>query len=440
MKTMNQIHLAAALLLALSGTALGQVGCDGAGLKLPDGFCATVFAENLGRARHLAVSARGDVYVALRQPVHDSGIASRVIAGIKDMFGLREPVHGGGGIAALRDTNADGRADVVRYFGDVAGSGIAIYDGHLYFGTVTKVVRWSLAGDALVPVGDPQVVVSGMPVQHQHSARSLVINPQGDLFINIGAPSNSCQKQDRQTGSPGIDPCPLLRLHGGIWRFSAEKTGQVFDAAHRYATGIRNAVAMDWNAPMDHLYVIQHGRDDLHRLWPELYTPEQNANLPAEEFLRVDQGDHFGWPYCYYDPFKDKKLLAPEYGGDGSEVGRCARFEDPVLAFPAHWAPNGLLFYYRAAFPNAYSGGAFIAFHGSWNRAPFPEQGYKVVFVAFEDGMPADGDWRVFADGFAGKSFPANTEYRPVGLARDHDGALYVSDDVQGRIWRITYE
>ncbi|MDN5870112.1 MAG: hypothetical protein L0H73_05255, partial [Nitrococcus sp.] len=235
---MNRIQLAAVLLLALSGTALAQGGCDSAGLKLPDGFCATVFADNIGRARHLAVSAHGDVYVALREPVQPSGIVSRVTAGIKGMLGLQEPVHGGG-IAALRDTNADGHADVVRYFGEVAGSGIAIHDGHLYFGTVTKVVRWSLAGDALVPVGDPQVVVSGMPVQHQHSARSLVINPQGDLFINIGAPSNSCQKQDRQTGSPGIDPCPLLRLHGGIWRFSAEKTGQVFDAAHRYATGIR---------------------------------------------------------------------------------------------------------------------------------------------------------------------------------------------------------
>ncbi|MDN5871696.1 MAG: PQQ-dependent sugar dehydrogenase, partial [Nitrococcus sp.] len=368
------------------------------------------------RARHMAVTAEGDVFVALRHRVP------------------------GGGIAALRDTNGDGRADVTEYFGAAGGSGIAIHDGHLYFGTVTEVVRWSLAGDSLVPEGDPQVVVSGMPVQDQHSARSLVINPRGDLFINIGAPSNSCQKQDRESVSPGMDPCPLLPLHGGIWRFSAQKTGQVFDAAHRYATGIRNAVAMDWNARVDQLYVVQHGRDDLHRLWPELYTPKQNANLPAEEFLRVDEGDDFGWPYCYYDPFKDKKLLAPEYGGDGSKVGRCARFEDPILAFPAHWAPNGLLFYYGAAFPNAYSGGAFIAFHGSWNRAPFPQQGYKVVFVAFKDGLPVDGDWRLFADGFAGKSFPDVTEYRPVGLARSPDGALYVSDDTKGRIWRITHE
>lgn len=416
--TKNGLVAALFLLLAGTGAAMAQDDCDTAGLALADGFCATVFADDLGPVRHMAISADGDVYVALRKSVD------------------------GHSIVALRDTDGDGRADVVRFFGEAGGTGIAIHHGYLYFGTVTQVLRWPLHDKTLVPEGPSQVVVAGLPVQRQHAARSLVITPQGELFINIGAPSNSCQKQDRKPNSPGIDPCPMLRLHGGIWRFSATATGQQFDAAHRYATGIRNAVAMDWNARQAQLYVMQHGRDALHRLWPQLYTQKQSAILPAEQFFRVDEGDNFGWPYCYYDARKHRKVLAPEYGGDGDTVGRCSQFENPIMAFPAHWAPNGLLFYYGDAFPDSYTGGAFIAFHGSWNRAPFPQQGYKVVFVPMADGLADDDQWQVFADGFAGKeplSPAADAEYRPMGLAVGPEGALYISDDHHGRVWRITY-
>lgn len=417
-----------ALVLGLAGLAAGPVmaapDCGDAGLQLPPGFCATVFADELGSARHLAITADGRVYVALRQP------------------------RDGGGIVALVDTNGDGVADKKANFGEAGGTGIAIYDGYLYLGTVTEVLRYPLPAQGLVPEAGPQVVVTGMPEQTQHRARSLVINDKGDLFVNIGAPSNACQEADRQRRSPGQDPCPLLQRHGGIWRFDADELNQQFTPQARFATGIRNAVAMDWYGAVDALYILQHGRDSLHRLWPELYTEKQSANLPAEEFFKVEQGDNFGWPYCYYDPCQDKKVLAPEYGGDGDKVGRCAEFEDPILAFPAHWAPNGLLFYNAQGegdsegFPDKYSGGAFIAFHGSWNRAPLPQQGYKVVFVPFEGGLPATGEWREFASGFAGQwplSSPGQAEYRPVGLARGPGGALYVTDDAQGRIWRISH-
>ncbi len=132
-------------------------------------------------------------------------------------------------------------------------------------------------------------------------------------------------------------------------------------------------------------------------------------------------------------------MLAPEYGGDGRKAGRCAEKIEPIVAFPAHWGPNGLLFYSGAQFPERYRGGAFIAFHGSWNRAPLPQGGYNVVFVPFAGDRPA-GVWEIFADGFAGPDVsPRGAEHRPVGLAQGPDGSLYVSDDRGGRIYRISY-
>jgi mono/diheme cytochrome c family protein len=133
-------------------------------------------------------------------------------------------------------------------------------------------------------------------------------------------------------------------------------------------------------------------------------------------------------------------VLAPEYGGDGGNaVGPCATKKAPIATFPAHWAPLDLTFYRGKMFPARYRGGVFIAFHGSWNRAPFPQQGYNVVFVPFSGGNPS-GQFEVFADGFAGAvKSPAQALHRPAGIAVGPDGALYISDDVRGRIWRVIY-
>jgi mono/diheme cytochrome c family protein len=186
--------------------------------------------------------------------------------------------------------------------------------------------------------------------------------------------------------------------------------------------------------------VTQHGRDQLHEDWPELYTAQQGFDLPAEEVVILKEGANYGWPYCYYDGTQKKLVLAPEYGGDGGKkVGTCDEFDPPVAALPAHWAPNDLKIYKGSEFPNAYQGGAFIAFHGSWNRAPGPQGGYNIVFQPLADGK-SSGDYIVFADGFAGpKKDPGGAVHRPSGLAVGPDGALYISDDKAGRIWRITY-
>jgi glucose/arabinose dehydrogenase len=390
-------------------------------ITLSNGFGAYVVADDIGKARHMAVRDNGDIYVKLRQP------------------------EKGGGLLALRDTTGDGRADIKTYFGpEVEGTGIAIHNDYLYFSSDTIVYRSPLSEGELLPTAKPEVVVSGFLPQGQHATKSFTISEQGDLFVNVGAPSNACQEQMRTPGSPGQDPCPQLDRQAGIWKFDANTPGQTQQAdGQRYATGIRNAVAVEWNNNVSTLYALQHGRDQLNTLYPELFTDEQSAELPAEEFLRIEEGDDFGWPFCYYDPQQNTKVLAPEYGGDGQEVGRCADAKDPIMAFPAHWAPNDLVFYEGDMFPEQYRNGAFIAFHGSWNRAPMPQKGYLIAFVPMENGMPS-GEYERFADEFAGEGgeieSPSDAEFRPTGLATGPDGSVYISDDVSGRIWRVFYD
>jgi glucose/arabinose dehydrogenase len=122
--------------------------------------------------------------------------------------------------------------------------------------------------------------------------------------------------------------------------------------------------AMDWNQADKKLYIVMHGRDDLHLLWPGKFSPWQSAILPSEEFLQVNEGDNFGWPYSYYDQVQHKNVLAPEYGGDGKLPARDTNVQVPVIGFPGHWAPNDLLFYEGDQFPERYRHGAFICI--SW--------------------------------------------------------------------------
>jgi glucose/arabinose dehydrogenase len=394
-----------------------QCDPDNGGITLPEGFCAAVVADSLPRPRHLVVRSDGVVFVAT--------------------YGGRQ-ASAPGGVVALRDTTGDGRADVRVRFGPAGGSGIALRGDDLYYGMDDEIRRYRLPAHALQPDGDGVVIVQNLPARPGHRAKSLVVHGS-DLFVNIGSPSNACQVQDRTNGSPGKDPCPELETRAGIWRFDADRPGQSEADGERWATGMRNTVALALDPSTDQLFGVIHGRDQLAQNWPHLYTLEQGAQLPAEEFVKIDHGSDYGWPYCYYDWHTGRNVLAPEYGGDGQTVGRCADMDQPLVGFPGHWAPDGLLFYTGTQFPAAFRGGAFIAFHGSWNRAPKPQQGYKVVFVPFRDGAPT-GTGTTFADGFAGPDVsPNGARHRPVGLATGPDGALYISDDAGGRIWRVTY-
>ena len=403
----SALQLLVILLLTSAAPAAAQrPACapDNGGITLPQGFCAALVGENLGPVRHLAVAPNGDIWAARRGAE--------------------------GGLVQLRDTTGDGRVDVVRrvFANPGGGSGIAIVSDAIYYAADDRVLRFPWPQGQAGPDTTPQIIVRGLPLGG-HAAKGIAIGKDGALYVSLGSFTNSCQVRDRQTTSPGVQPCVELEQRAGVWKFDGRREGQHAHLAARFATGLRNPMALAIEPATGTLYAAVHGRDQYAQNWgwPEIEGQEN----PAEELFALQQGTDGGWPYCYYDPRKKQKLQNPEYGGDGQKAGECGRTAAPVLAFPAHWAPMATLFSSGTQFPASYRAGVFIAFHGSWNRAPAPQQGFRVIFAPFQNGRAA-GTYDTFAA-------PAGdpTSIRFSGLALGPDGSLYVGADAQGKVWRV---
>ncbi|MCF2447567.1 PQQ-dependent sugar dehydrogenase [Dyadobacter sp. CY345] len=380
-------------------------------IKLPVGFSATVLASDLGPTRHIAVGKSGDIYVKLSK--------------------LKE----GKGIYILRDKNNDGVIDEKKMFGDYPGTGIYIKDGYLYSSSNTGVYRYKLnEKEEIIDTEKPEKSLDGLVDKGRDNAKPITLDKEGNLYVTVGSYSDNC----RVAGSgKGMSPCSILDSAGGIWKFKADKLNQTFADGKLYSTGLKNAVGIDWDTKTNSLFATQHGRGKFDDFYPQYYTPKQSAELPAETMYQLKGGDDAGWPYIYYDHIQKKKILAPEYGGDGKKTGG-EKALDPVAAFPAHLGPNALMFYTGNMFPARYKNGAFIAFH---SQSAELHKGYMVAFVPFVNGKA--GKWEIFADNFAGTDLAKPTgpiEHRPCGLAQGPDGALYVTDDLNGTIFKINYK
>ena len=395
---------------------------DNGGLFLPDKFEAVVVVDSIGNARHLAVNENEDIYVKLTNAKQDSGNV------------------------AIRDINKDGKGDNIAYFGDYpveegyGPTSMRIYNGYIFYGTKDAVYRQKLTPGKLVPESEREVVLK-YEIYTSHIAKTLAFDDEGHMYVNFGSLTDNCQEEDRTPLSPGQYPCLELAEHGGIWKFDANKINQTQKDGIRYATGLRDGIAIDWNHATNSLFVLEHGRDDMHRIWPSLYSEWESAMLPAEEFLEIKEGANGGWPYYYYDQIQNKRIVSPEYRDVDLEL-KVSDLEDPIIGFPGHWAPNDLFFYTGNQFPDRYKNGAFIAFHGGGRRAPYPTGGFVVCFVPYINGEFSKS-FEIFADGFIGESYndgmgPA--AYRPMGLAMGPDGTLYVGDSRKGKIWRIMYK
>jgi glucose/arabinose dehydrogenase len=426
--TTMRIQLLALALIPAVLQAQAKCDADNAGLKLPPGFCATVFADTVAGARQIAVAPNGDVIVSSRR-----------------------------GVVILRDTDKDGHADTRSIFATVSGTThVGLSNGWLYTEsgraggrggppTTTAIVRFPYKPGDLTTTAAPDTIVQELPNSPGHSSRNFALSRDGALYVNVGSATNSCQMTDRTAKAPGANPCTELETRAGVWKFDANKQHQTQATGVHFARGIRNAVGITMDPSGNRLWTTQHGRDQLGGPTPGSwdFDAKYNAENPAEELLQVNRGDDYGWPYCYYAVDEKKLVLAPEYGGDGKKLGSCADKKEPVATFPGHWAPNALMFYTGAMFPPKYRNGAFIAFHGSWNRAPEPQAGFNVVFQPV-NGQKAGGPFEVFADGFfttpgTGRANAQSGARRPTGLAQGPDGALYIADDNGGRIWRVVY-
>jgi len=344
-------------------------------------------------------------------------------------------------VVALRDTNGDGKFDMREQIGTGSTTGVALHDGYLYLAHPRTIERYKMTAGQLMPTGSAETIVTDLPPEAEHQDKGIAFDGKGNLYINVGAPSNACQSADRRPGVKGQEPCPILEKHGGVWKFSDSKMNQTQDnGGMRFATGLRQFPAITWHD--NALYIVMNNRDQLDVLWPGKFTAQDNAERPAEPMYRATGGENFGWPFCFYDYEQKKEVMNPEYGGDGKETGKCASFTQPIAVFPAHSAPVDVMFYTGRQFPKKYQGGAFIAFHGSWNRAPMPQEGYNVTFQPFSGDKPS-GEAEIFATGFAGTDRlmnPNQAAARADGVAQAPDGSLYISDSQHGKIWRVMYK
>jgi glucose/arabinose dehydrogenase/mono/diheme cytochrome c family protein len=401
---------------------------DDGGITLPPGFRALVFADNLvvgkrvGRTpenlRGLAVAPNGDVYAK----------------------GLRAQIF------ALRDTNSDGRADVIEQFGPGdGGTDIMFHDGYLYHASSKALYRYKYIPGELVPSSPVEVIVRDLPNQSGgHDQKPFAFDESGHVLIEVGSPYNDYSRPDRQFGAKGYSPEEVAKFqetYGGFWEFDANKTNQTFADGARFATGERHTVALVWQPVSKNFFMCMMGRDQLNTVDPADYDALDNAERVSEEFHELKQGANLGWPYTYWDPYKNARMVSPEYGGDNRKRDDNPAYDKPIIAFPAHWAPLQMCVYDGAQFPEHYRNGLFLAFHGSWNRAPLPQAGYRVVFIPFDAGGMPTGRYENFAMGFAGgdESNIRNARYRPCGVAVGPDGSLYISDTERGRIWRVIY-
>lgn len=304
--------------------------------------------------------------------------------------------RGAGRIVALPDANGDGRADEVR---EVASGldqphSLAYHDGSWYIGLPTGVVRLrDDDGDGVAEA--TKIVIGDLPSDGSHTTRTVAFLRDGRMVASVGSSCNVCQEEDPRRAT-------IL-----VYDDASGANGRIL------ATGLRNAVGLAVEPETGELWATNNGRDMM------------GDDLPPETVYIIRDGANYGWPACHAGNVPD-----PEFGGPGA----CKGVEPPVVEMQAHMAPLALGFYTGDAFPEAYHGDLFIALHGSWNRSE--PVGYKVMRVPIEDGAVV-GEAEDFATGWLRNG--AELSGRPVGLAVGPDGALYVSDDRAGFIYRIAY-
>jgi len=299
-----------------------------------------------------------------------------------------------GKVYALTDSDGDGRADKVRVVASSLKlpSGIAFHDGDLYIGAISRIYVLRDIENHLDDPPKPELVTDKLPTDTSHGWKFLAFGPDGRLYVPVGAPCNVCE--------PDAQHAKLLSMKpdGSDWRDEA--------------LGIRNTVGFDWQPGTHELWFTDNGRDML------------GDDLPSDELNRVTKrGEHFGFPFCHQGDTPDP---------DFAKVHSCKDATPPVLKLGAHVASIGMRFYTGTMFPAEYRGAAIVAEHGSWNRSK--KSGYRVMAVEL-DGATVKS-YRPLVDGFQQDE---KVSGRPADVLVMPDGALLVSDDLSGEVYRVSY-
>lgn len=296
--------------------------------------------------------------------------------------------------------NGDGRSEGRRTVltGLEKAHGLALEDHRLYVAGVRKVVAADVQVDG--QLGAWRTIVDNLPDGGQHDRRTLGIGPDGLLYVSVGSSCNACDETNREYAT-------LLRMRpdGG------ERTV--------FARGLRNTIGFAWHPVTNELWGMDHGSD-----W-------RGDNQPPEELNQITAGGDYGWPVCFGSRQPDPFVVSRHVR---DKEAHCQATQPPALTYQAHSAPIGLVFYEGRQFPRDYRNDAFVAMHGSWNRVP--PTGYKVVRIRFEKGRPVR--FEDFLTGFLIEDGKAHFG-RPAGLAVTREGALLVSDDANGVVYRVAY-
>ena len=346
-------------------------------LTLPAGFRISLFTpERVGPLRFMAFSPDGILFVAMPSA---SGLYSH---------------WRGGAVFALPDRDQDGAADeVIAVIEDRRDSphGLAFYGGYLYLAEHGAVTRYPYLGDGVL--GETPELVTGLPFGRGHLSRTVGFSPSGKMYVSIGSSCNVCREADQRRAA--------------VMEYNPDGSG-----ARVFAEGLRNSVGLVFHPGTGEIWATENGRDNL------------GDDLPPDEVNIVRSGLNYGWPYCY-----GKKVPDLEF----EDSDRCAATQESVHDLQAHSAPLGLRFIESAQFPEEWQGDLLVAYHGSWNRS-IPT-GYKVVRLDVE-GSEVVGE----EDFIAGWLLEDGSSVgRPVDLIfGPENGALYISDDKAGVIYRVT--
>ncbi len=353
-------------------------------IKMAPGFSIDVYATGVRVARQMTLGSKGTLFVGTRNK------------------------NSGGVVYAVVDRNGDHKADQVYTIakGLNEPNGVAFRQGALYVAEIGRIIRFDDIESKLEAPPEPVVVNDTLPKETHHGQKFIAFGPDGLLYVPVGAPCNVCEREDERFST--------------IMRMKPDGSGlEVF------ARGVRNTVGFDWHPQTRELWFTDNGRDNM------------GDDVPRDELNTAPKaGLHFGFPYCHQGDVSD-----PEFG---SAKRPCAEFQAPARQLDAHVAAIGMRFYTGTMFPAEYRNQIIIAEHGSWNRST--PQGYRLSLAKLERNKVmsytrfAEGWLRGLKPAPAGGAMIGDVWGRPADVLVMPDGALLVSDDRAGVIYRIWYK